>query len=70
MDNSPPGSSVYGISQARILEQVAVSSSSGSPDPGIKLGSPASPVGSLLSEPQGMPKKEDSIHFKNLDLKV
>ena len=30
MDCSPPGSSVHGISQARILEQVAVSSSRGS----------------------------------------
>ena len=29
MDPSPPGSSVYGISQARILEQVAISSSRG-----------------------------------------
>ena len=30
MDCSPPGSSVGGISQARILEWVAISSSSGS----------------------------------------
>ena len=30
MDCSPPGSSVYGIFQARILEQVAISSSRGS----------------------------------------
>ena len=29
MDCSPPGSSVYGIFQARILEQVAISSSKG-----------------------------------------
>ena len=29
MDPSPPGSSVYGISQARILEQVAISSARG-----------------------------------------
>ena len=30
MDCSPPGSSVYGISQARILKWVAISSSRGS----------------------------------------
>ena len=30
MDCSPPGSSVHGICQARILEQVAISSSKGS----------------------------------------
>ena len=29
MDGSPPGSSVHGISQARILEGVAISSSGG-----------------------------------------
>ena len=45
MDCHPPGSSVRGISQARTLEWVAISSSKGDlPDPGIKtssLGSPA-----------------------------
>ena len=30
MDSSPPGSFVYGISQARILEHVAISTSKGS----------------------------------------
>ena len=35
-DCSPPGSSVHGISQARILECVATSFSRGLPDPGIK----------------------------------
>ena len=29
MDGSPPGSSVHGISQARILERVVISSSKG-----------------------------------------
>ena len=33
MDCSPPGSSVHGISQARILEWVAISSSRGSSQP-------------------------------------
>ena len=40
MDGSPPGSSVYGILQARILEWVAISSPRGSsltqgPNPGL-----------------------------------
>ena len=38
---SPPGFSVHGISQARILEWVAISFSRGPPDPGIEPGSPA-----------------------------
>ena len=44
MDCSPSGSSVHGILQARILEWVAMPSSRGSSDPGIKpitLESPA-----------------------------
>ena len=36
MDCSPPGSSVHGIFQARILESVAISYSSGLPNPGIE----------------------------------
>ena len=39
MDCSPPGSSVYGILQAGILEWVAVSSKGNLPDPGIELSS-------------------------------
>ena len=41
MDCSPPGFSVHGILQARMLECVAISFSSDLPDPGIKTGSPA-----------------------------
>ena len=33
MDYSPPGSSIHGISQARILEWVAISSSKGCAQP-------------------------------------
>ena len=44
MDSSPPGSSVYGISQARILEQVANSFSGDLPEPGIKPASLISPA--------------------------
>ena len=36
MDYSPPGSSVHGIFQARILEWVAISFSGDLPNPGIK----------------------------------
>ena len=36
MDSSPPSSSVYGISQARILEQVAISFLRGSFQPGAR----------------------------------
>ena len=41
MDHSPPGSSLHGILQARILEWVAISFSRDLPDTGIQ---PASPV--------------------------
>ena len=44
MDYSPPGSSVHGILQARILEWVAMLSSRGSSWPGIRLVSLVSPA--------------------------
>ena len=44
MDCSPPGSSVHGILQARILEWVAMPSSRDLPDPGIVPMSFASPT--------------------------
>ena len=44
MDWRLAGSSVHGISQARILEWVAISFSRGSSYPGIKPASPASPA--------------------------
>ena len=47
MDYSPPGSSVRGISQARILEPVAI------PYPGIKSRSPALQV---ATEPPEKPR--------------
>ena len=55
MDCSPPGSSVHGILQARILEWVAIPFSRGSSWPGIELGSPALQADSLLSVAQGKP---------------
>ena len=41
IDCNPPDSSVHGISQARILEWVAISYSRALPDPGIEPTSPA-----------------------------
>ena len=51
MDCSPPGCSVHGISQARILEWVAISPPGALPDPGIKPESLVSPAlaGSFLT---------------------
>ena len=48
---SPPGSSVPGISQARILEWVAISSLRALPDPGVEPVSPALQADSLPVEP-------------------
>ena len=53
MDCSPPGSSVHGILQARILEWVAISFSRGSSQSGIDLGSPALQADALPSGPPG-----------------
>ena len=44
MDCSPPGPSVLGILQARILERVTIPSTRGSSRPGIKPTSPAAPA--------------------------
>ena len=53
VDWSPPGYSVHGILQARILEWVAISFSRGSSRPRIKPGSPTSQADALPSEPPG-----------------
>ena len=44
MDYLPPGSSVHGILQARILEWVPFPPPGDLPDAGIELGSPTSPA--------------------------
>ena len=49
-DYSPPGSSVHGILQARILEWVEFPSPGDLPNPGIKPGSPAFQADSLPTE--------------------
>ena len=52
---SLPGSSVHGISQARTLAWVVVSTSGDLPDPGIKLMSSALVGGFFPAEPKGNP---------------
>ena len=52
-DCNPPGSSVHGIYQARILEWVAIPSPGDPPDPGIESMSPALQVDSLPLSHQG-----------------
>ena len=56
MGCSPPGSSVHGILQARILEWVAIPFSRDLPDPGIKPVSPSLWADSLPNEPPGKPQ--------------
>ena len=58
MDYSPPGLSVHGILQARILQWVAMTSYKGPSYPGIKLRSPALQSDSLPSEP---PKPNSAV---------
>ena len=49
MDYSPPGSSVHRISQARILQWVAISSSAGLPGPGVESAASALQVVSSIA---------------------
>ena len=58
MDLSPPGSSVQGILQARILEWVACPPPRDLLNPGIESPSPALQVDSLLLSHQGSPNKQ------------
>ena len=55
MDCSPPGSSVREISQARILEWVAIPFASGSSQPGDAIRAPDSQTDSSPFEPPGKP---------------
>ena len=59
------GSSVHEISQARILEGIAISFSGDLPNPGIKLRSPALEMSSLLTE---TPRKPKNIGVDSLSL--
>ena len=56
MNCNPPGFSIHGILQARILEWAAIPSPGDLPDPGIEPGLPALQADSLLTEPPGKPK--------------
>ena len=68
MDCSPPGSSVHGILQARILEWLPCSPPGDLPDPEIEPASPVSAalqVDSLPAEPQGKPNVSNArLHSK------
>ena len=50
MESGPPGSSVHGILQARMLEWLAIPFIRDLPNPGIKPGSPTLQADSLPSE--------------------
>ena len=69
MHCSPPGSSIHGILQARILEWVAISFSRDLPDPGIEPWSSALQTDALPSEPPGKPDiliwytANDNVHI-------
>ena len=56
----PPGSSVHGILQARVLEWVAMPSSKESSQPGTEPGSPASQADSLPSQ------SPEEAHYLNI----
>ena len=56
-----PGASVYGTSQARILEWVAILSPGDLPDPGIQSGFPTLAGIFFPTEPPGGPHR---IYFK------
>ena len=64
VDYNPPGPSVHGFLQARILEWVAIPSPEDFPNPEIKPMSPALQADSLLSEPDGASGKEPSCQCR------
>ena len=55
LDCNPPGSSVHGILQTRILEWVAISFSRGPSQPRMKLSSPVLAGEFFTTEPAGKP---------------
>ena len=60
MDSSPPGSSVHGILQAKVLEWIAILKSPGDlPDSRMEPGSPVSSVLQVNSSPSEPPGKPD-----------
>ena len=69
MDCSPPGSSVHGISHAKILEWVAISFSRDLPDQGTEPWPPGLQADFLLKSHQGSPMRRNGRH-KRLPVKV
>ena len=65
MDCSPPGSPVCGISQARILEWVTISSPGDLPELGIEPASPALAGGFFIAKPPGKPTADILGILKN-----
>ena len=63
IDCSPPGSSVHGIAQTRVLEWVAISFSEDLCNPGMEPRSPALQVDSLLIEPPGKPQISSGLAY-------
>jgi len=63
MDCSPSASSVHQISQARILEWVAISSPGDLPDPEVESMSPALAGRFFTSAPSGKPTSVSSLLF-------
>ena len=55
MDYSPPGSSIRGIIQARMLEGLLFPPPGDPPDPGIEPESPALACRFSITEPPGSP---------------
>ena len=70
MDCSLPDSSVHGISQARILEWVAIPFSRGSSSPEIEPASPAWQVDSLSRSLQGNPREKGHVTVNSVLLKL
>ena len=64
MDCTPPGSSVHGVLQARVLEWAAIPFSRDLPNPGIKPRSPALQADSLPPEPPGKPNYVNTYENK------
>ena len=56
MDCNPPGSTLHGILQARILEWLSCPPPGDLPDPGIEPGSPVLQADSLLTKPPPYPE--------------
>ena len=68
MDYGLPGSSVHGISQGRVLEWVAISSSMGSSRPGEEPESPGLASGFFTTEPPG--KSPYSAYMTNYNSNI